>query len=320
MTRVLITGGAGFIGSHLVDACLAKGFEVRVFDNFATGKRENLAHVAGDVELVEADLRDLDAVRKAMRGVELVSHQGALGSVPRSVADPLTTNAVNVDGTLHVLVAARDAGVRRLVFASSSSVYGDTVELPKREEMPPRPKSPYACSKLAAEEYCKTFHKVYGLGTIALRYFNVFGPRQDPTSQYAAVIPKFVTALCTGARPVVYGDGTQSRDFTFIRNVAEANLLALNAPEEALGQAYNIALNDQVTLLQILDNLGRIIGVTPNPEFAEARAGDVHDSRAAIDLARERLGYQPRVGCQEGLEQTVAWYREGGTGRLDWGT
>jgi len=308
VTRVLITGGAGFIGSHLVDACLSAGYQVRVLDNLSTGNLRNLGRVLSSIEFIEGDLRDIATVRQAVRGVTLMCHLGALGSVPRSIEDPMASNGANVDGTLHALLAARDAGVHRFVFASSSSVYGDSPELPKHEGMALRPKSPYACSKLAAEEYCRVFHDVYGLGTIALRYFNVFGPRQDPGSQYAAVIPRFITALRDGYRPLVYGDGTQSRDFTFVRNVVAANMLAMAAPEDAVGRAYNVAVGSQVTLLELLGCIANLLGVEPNPEFTEPRPGDVHDSRASIEAASRYLGYKPVTDWRRGIDETVKWY------------
>ena len=309
--RVLVTGGAGFIGSHLVRRFLGQGADVRVFDNFSTGKRENLADVAADVEIVEADLRDLDAVRRAVAGCRYVLHQGALGSVPRSVADPLESFDVNATGTLNVLVAARDAGAERVTFASSSSVYGDEVEMPKRETATPKPLSPYALSKLAAEQACGIFTRLYGLETVALRYFNVFGPRQDPESQYAAVIPRFVTAMLAGQRPVIYGDGTQSRDFTYVENVVQANVLALTGP----AGVYNASCGGRTSLLQLVAEINRLLGVAIDPDFESERPGDVKHSQASIDLARERLGYEPVVAFVEGLERTVEWYAAAGRER-----
>jgi nucleoside-diphosphate-sugar epimerase len=311
--RYLVTGGAGFIGSNLAEALLKQGARVRVFDNFLTGRRENLAGFAeeyGDAfELVEGDLRDLDAVRGAVSGSDYVLHQGALPSVPRSVADPVLTNAINVDGTLNVLVAARDAGVRRVVFAASSSAYGDTPELPKRESMTPNPRSPYAAQKLAGEHYLRIFHSVYGLETVALRYFNVFGPRQDPKSTYAAVIPSFVTSVLSGTPPVVHGDGGQTRDFTFIDNVVHANLAACEASAEACGKVFNIACGDRVSLLDILEAVYVLAGKRVEPRFEPPRAGDVRDSLADISLARRLLGYEPKVRFAEGLARAMAYYR-----------
>lgn len=305
--QVLVTGGAGFIGSHLTAALLQRGAGVRVLDNFATGRRENLAPFAADIEIHEGDLRDSEACRTACQGVETIYHLGALGSVSRSVEDPLTTNAVNVGGTLHLLIAARAAGVRRLVFSSSSSVYGDTPVLPKHEAMRPHPRSPYAVSKLAGEEYCRAFHLTYGMETVALRYFNVFGPRQDPDSPYAAVIPRFLSALTDGRRPVIHGDGRQSRDFTYVTNVVEANLLAGTAPG-AVGEVFNIACGEQLTIAEVLTGIAALLGRECAPDYRPPRAGDVRHSRADIAAAQERLGYQPRVHFGEGLAQTVRAY------------
>ncbi|HEY5996938.1 MAG TPA: SDR family oxidoreductase [Candidatus Deferrimicrobiaceae bacterium] len=309
----LVTGGAGFIGSNLTEALLRKGERVRVFDNFLTGRRENLAGFAeaygAAFELVEGDLRDPGSVRRAMDGIDYVLHEGALPSVPRSVADPVLSNAINIDGTLNVLVAARDAGVRRLVFAASSSAYGDTPELPKRESMTPNPKSPYAAQKLAGEHYLRIFHSVYGLETVALRYFNVFGPRQDPKSTYAAVIPAFVTAVLSGTAPVVHGDGGQTRDFTFIDNVIHANLAACAAPAEACGKVFNVACGERVSLLDILESIYAAAGRRVEPRFEPARTGDVRDSLADISLGRKLLGYEPKVRFAEGLAKTMDYYR-----------
>lgn len=310
--RYLVTGGAGFIGSNLAEALLASGKRVRVLDNFLTGKRENLAGYAerfGDAfELIEGDLRDLPVVRKAVEGTTCVLHQGALPSVPRSVADPLLSDAINVGGTLNLLVAARDAGVRRVVFAASSSAYGDTPELPKRETMTPNPKSPYAAQKLMGEHYLRIFHEIYGLSTVALRYFNVFGPKQDPASTYAAVIPRFITSVLSGVPPVVHGDGGQTRDFTFIDNVIQANLKACEAPADASGKVFNIACGERVSLLDILENLYRLAGRRVEPAFEPRRVGDVRDSLADIGRAREILGYDPQVFFAQGLERTFEWF------------
>jgi nucleoside-diphosphate-sugar epimerase len=307
--HILVTGGAGFIGSHLTGALLARGARVRVLDNFATGRRENLAPFARDIEIHEGDLRDAAACRAACQGVETIYHLGALGSVPRSVEDPLTTNAVNVGGTLHLLIAAREAGIRRLVFSSSSSVYGDTPVLPKHEAMRLHPRSPYAVSKLAGEEYCRAFHLTYGMETVALRYFNVFGPRQDPNSLYAAVIPRFLSALTEGRRPVIYGDGRQSRDFTYVTNVIEANLLAGTAPATAVaGGVFNIACGEQVTVEEVLAGIAALLGREGASEHRAPRPGDVRHSHADIAAARERLGYRPQVRFREGLAQTVQAY------------
>ena len=311
--KYLVTGGAGFIGSNLTRALLASGQSVRVLDNFLTGKRENLAGLAeahGDAfELIEGDLRDLDTVRKAAAGVEFVLHEGALPSVPRSVADPVLTNEINVAGTVNLLVAARDAGVRRVVFAASSSAYGDTPQLPKRESMIPNPMSPYAAQKLAGEHYLRIFYEIYGLETVALRYFNVFGPRQDPKSTYAAVIPRFITTVLRGVPPTVYGDGLQTRDFTYIDNVIHANLAACAAPKAACGKVVNIACGERVSLLDILEIVYGLAGKRVAPNFEPGRAGDVRDSLADISLARDLIGYDPKVPFSEGLAKTFDWFR-----------
>ncbi|MCX6600215.1 MAG: SDR family oxidoreductase [bacterium] len=307
--RFLITGGAGFIGSNLLAELLARGHEVAVFDNFATGRRRNLEPFAGHFELIEGDLRDAAAVRKAVKGRRFVLHQGALSSVGRSVEDPLTSNDVNVNGTLNVLLAARDEGVQRVVAASSSSVYGDTPTLPKVETMPVLPMSPYAVSKLAAEKYCAAFHRVYGLQTVALRYFNVFGPRQDPTSQYSAVIPRFITALKRREAPVIYGDGQQSRDFTFVADVVQANLLACEASGVA-GDFFNVACGRRFSLLELLDTLCDLMGVRVEPRHEPARAGDVRHSLADIGKIQRAMGFEPRWTFRAGLEKTVAHFQE----------
>ena len=309
MPTTLVTGGAGFIGGHLVDRLLELGHSVRVLDNFSTGRRSNLRRTLADIELIEGDLRDPDTVRRAAHGAEIVLHQGALPSVPRSVSDPRTSNAVNVEGTLNVLLAARDAGVRRVVVASSSSVYGDTPTLPKVETMPPQPRSPYAISKLAAEQYTCAFAQLYGLETVALRYFNVFGPRQDPTSQYAGVIARFCTAALAGKPFTVQGDGLQSRDFSYIENVVQANLLAASAPDVS-GQVFNIACGERITLLDVTTTLNGLIGRELPIEHGPARPGDVRHSLADIAKARQMLGYEPSISAAEGLAKTLAWYRE----------
>jgi UDP-glucose 4-epimerase len=305
--KVLVTGGAGFIGSHLTRELLSRGNTVRVLDNFVTGKRENLAEIAPRIEVIEGDLRDAAACRSACSDVETVYHLGALGSVPRSIEDPLTTNAVNITGTLNILVAAREAGISRVVFSSSSSVYGDTPVLPKHEAMRPNPRSPYAVSKLAGEEYCRAFTLSYGLETVVLRYFNVFGPRQDPGSAYAAVIPRFAAALMEGRTPVIYGDGLQSRDFTYVANVVEANILAATAPAAA-GEICNIACGEQITLLSLLEQVGGLLEQRVTPIHQPVRQGDVKHSRADITAAATRLGYRPIVSFADGLSRTISWY------------
>lgn len=308
MAHVLVTGGAGFIGSHLVEALIRRGDRVRVFDNFSTGRRENVEHLLNDIELIEGDLRDFDAVRRAVAGVEVVFHQAALASVQRSVDDPMTTNAVNVTGTLHVLMAARDAGVQRVVFASSSSVYGDTPTLPKVETQAPQPLSPYAVSKLAGEQYCMAFSVVYGLPSIALRYFNVFGPRQDPHSEYAAVIPRFIDRMVRGLPPIIYGDGLQSRDFTYIENVVDANLAAAEAPA-GCSAVFNVGAGERTSLLDLAAQINHVLGCRLTPEHHPPRAGDVRHSLASIEAIGHSLGYAPRVTLSEGLKRTVEWFR-----------
>ncbi len=305
MSRVvLVTGGAGFIGSNLVRALLARGDRVRVLDNFATGRRENLADIAGEVEVVEGDLRSYERVHTAVRGVEIVFHQGALGSVPRSVQDPLTSTAVNVEGTLNVLLAARDEGVGRVVAASSSSVYGDGGTFPRVESQAPNPISPYAVAKLAAERFCVSFFRIYGLETVALRYFNVFGPRQDPASQYAAVVPLFVRAIQEGRPVTIYGDGEQSRDFTYVANVVTANLDAA-AAGGAAGTVLNIAAGGSETVNTLADTIGGLLGLPVARAHEPMRPGDVEQSWADVSLARELIGYEPTVGFEEGLRLTI---------------
>jgi nucleoside-diphosphate-sugar epimerase len=303
--RVLITGGGGFIGSHLVERMLELGHEVVVLDNFSTGRRENLASFLGQVEVVEGDMRSYERVHTAVRGCEIVFHEAALPSVPRSVQDPLTSTEANVTGTLNVLLNARDSdSVRRVVFASSSSIYGANPALPKHEEMPALPLSPYAVSKLAGEGYCRSFSHIYGLDCVALRYFNVFGPRQDPLSQYAAVIPNFITACLTGQRPTIHGDGEQSRDFTFVTNVVDANVLAMEAADVS-GQVLNVACGSRVSLNELYREIQDLTGSSVEPEREPERPGDVRHSLADIGAAERRLGYSPRVGLREGLRRTV---------------
>jgi UDP-glucose 4-epimerase len=305
----LVTGGAGFIGSNIVRALLERGDAVRVLDNLSTGRPANLADVVDDIELFKADLRDANAVQKAVQGVEAVFHQGALPSVARSVSDPLTSHEVNATGTLGLLVAARDAGVRRVVYASSSSVYGDTPVLPKSEDLPTNPLSPYAVSKLAGEQYCRVFARLYGLETVCLRYFNVFGPRQDPNSEYAAVVPKFIAAMNRGQAPLIHGDGTQSRDFSYIANVVQANLLAADTPGVG-GEVFNVACGRRASLLDLVASLNRILGTCIEPRFGESRAGDVKHSQADISRAQGLLGYEPSVQFEAGLALATDWYRE----------
>jgi nucleoside-diphosphate-sugar epimerase len=305
----LVTGGAGFIGSHIAEALLRRGNRVRVLDNLSTGRRENLAHIINELEFIEADIRDYEATRGAMEDVHIVFHEAAIPSVPRSVAEPQLNHDNNTTGTFNVLLAARDANVRRVVFAASSSAYGETEVLPKREEMLPNPLSPYAVAKLVGEFYCQVFTRVYGLETVSLRYFNVFGPRQDPSSPYSGVISKFITALLNNETPVVYGDGEQSRDFTYVDNIVAANLRAAEAPA-ASGEVMNLGLSERTTLNQLLAELQRIIGTNHQPRYEAARSGDIRHSLADITRAEELLNYQPTVGLAEGLRRTVEWYRE----------
>jgi len=311
MAHYLVTGGAGFIGSNLVETILGRGDDVRVLDNLLTGRRENLERAgewatAGGAafEMIEGDVRDPDTCRRAMDGVDYVLHQAAVPSVQRSVDDPLLTHEVNVDGTLNLLLAARDRGVSRFVFASSSSLYGESEELPKVETMPPDPISPYGLQKLAAERYVLLFHRLYGLPTLALRYFNVFGPRQDPASEYSAVIPRFLASAAAGRPPTIYGDGEQTRDFTFIANVVHANLRACEADGEALGRAYNVACGDRYSLNELVRRIGRLVEREIEPVYATARKGDIRHSMAGIGAAVERLGYRPDVDLDEGLRRT----------------
>ena len=305
--KALVTGGAGFIGSNLALALLARGHDVRLLDNFSTGHRANLEPL--DAEVVEGDLRSYERVAAAVGGVEVVFHQGALPSVPRSIQDPLTSTAVNVEGTLNVLLAARDAGVRRVVFASSSSVYGDAPGMPRRESQPLAPLAPYAVSKLAAEQYCMVANRVYGVETVALRYFNVFGERQDPLSGYAAVIPKFIRMMLDGQRPTIFGDGQTSRDFTHVENVVEANLAAAVEPAAA-GRVMNIAVGSSHTLNELVSTLQGLVDSELEPEYGPPRPGDVSESLADVSLARKLLGYEPRIGFEEGLQRTNAWIVE----------
>ncbi len=309
MSFYLVTGGAGFIGSNIVEELVRRGERVRILDNFSTGKRENITPFLEDIELIEGDLCHLDTVRQAMEGADYILHQGALPSVQKSIDNPLDTDESNVRGTLNLLVAARDTGVKRVVYASSSAAYGDTPILPKTEEMKPAPLSPYAVSKLAGEHYCQVFYQVYGLETVALRYFNVFGPRQDPTSQYAAVIPKFVTAMLRGEQPVIYGDGEQSRDFSYVTNVVQANLLAATASGVG-GQVFNIACGQRYNLLELVATINRILGTDITPVHTALRVGDVRHSLADIARAKEMLGYQVEVEFEEGLGRLIAWYKE----------
>jgi nucleoside-diphosphate-sugar epimerase len=307
MASYLVTGGAGFIGSHLAEELVRRGHRVRVVDSLITGKRRNLDHVKG-VEFLEGDLAAADVARRAVDGVEYVLHQAAIPSVPRSVKDPLTSNEANVTGALNILVAARDAGVKRLVYAGSSSVYGDTPTLPKHEGMPTRPLSPYALQKLVAEQYCQMFTQLYGLETVTTRYFNVFGPRQDPGSPYSGVISLFSSAILEGRRPIIYGDGEQTRDFTYVANVVDGVLRACEAPK-APGEVMNVATGGRISLNELLRVMNKICGTNAEPIYKEPRAGDVRDSQADISKAKALLDYKPIVAFEDGLRQTIDWFR-----------
>jgi UDP-glucose 4-epimerase len=309
--KIMVTGGAGFIGSHLADRFLAEGHEVRILDNFMTGRRENIAHLAGEprCELVKGDLRNPDEIRDACRGIEVISHQAAIPSVPRSVEDPVTTHEANVDGTFNLLMAAREGGVRRVTYAASSSAYGDVEVSPKVETIRPEPKSPYAIHKLVGEHYMRVFATQFGIETVSLRYFNVFGPRQDPRSTYAAVVPAFCTRMLAGESPTIFGDGQQSRDFTFIENVAEANYRAATV-DGVNGEVVNVACGESVTLLQMVELLNNMLGTRIEPVHEPTRAGDVKHSLADISAARDLLGYEVVVPFEEGLRRTLEHYRE----------
>ena len=305
--KFLVTGGAGFIGSNIVRVLLEKGHAVRILDNFSTGRRENIDEFKNDVELVEGDIRSYHIVKQAVKGIEVILHEAALPSVPRSINDPITSNEVNVGGTLNILDAAKDAGVQRVVFASSSSIYGDNPELPKHEGMTPRPLSPYAVSKHAGEHYLRVFNKLYGLETIALRYFNVFGPKQDPTSQYSAVIPKFIKSIKNDQSPVIFGDGTQSRDFTYVANVVEANILAATVDCET-PISMNCATHGQVTLNDLVIEINNFLDKDIKPIYEGPRAGDIKHSFASIDLIKSSLNYSPTHLFKDGLINTINSY------------
>jgi UDP-glucose 4-epimerase len=305
MSFYLVTGGAGFIGSHLSEELLRRGHRVRIVDNLSTGKRQNLDHLTG-VEFMEGDLANPSVAERSVAGVDYVLHQAAIPSVPRSVKDPVTSHRANVEASLNVLVAARQAGVKRLVYAGSSSVYGDTPTLPKREDMPPNPLSPYALQKLVAEQYCQIFTRLYGFETVTIRYFNVFGPRQDPGSPYSGVISLFSTALVEGRQPVIYGDGEQTRDFTYVPNVVEGVLLACEA-KDAAGEVINVATGGRISLNELLRTMNRIVGTSLEAIHQPPRAGDVRDSQADISKARRLLGYTARFSLEDGLRKTIEW-------------
>jgi nucleoside-diphosphate-sugar epimerase len=310
MALHLITGVAGFIGSSITRALLERGEQVRGIDNFATGKRANIAEIANCIDFREADLLDLEAMKKACQGVDCVFHQAAIPSVPKSVLDPLGSNQANVDGTVNILIAARDAKVRRVMYAASSSAYGDTPTLPKHEEMTPNPISPYAVAKLASEYYMVSFYRCYGLETVSLRYFNIFGPRQDPTSPYSGVLAKFITQMLRGEQPTIFGDGSQSRDFTYIDHAVTANLLAAHAPAtNVAGRVFNVATGTRVDLNETFDLLKKLTGYTGKVKYASEREGDIKHSLADIGRAEKQLGYHPHVNFEEGLKRTVEWYR-----------
>src|SRR5262245_34094767 len=306
---VLVTGGAGFIGSHIAAALASSGARVRILDDLSTGHRENLEEIGGDVDFTQGSVADVDVLKKVLDGVELVFHEAAIPSVPRSVENPLDSHIASVDGTFSLLLAARDCKVRRVIYAASSSAYGDQPTLPKREDMLPDPLSPYAVAKLVGEYYCQVFARVYGMETMSLRYFNVFGPRQDPGSQYSGVVSRFISVLLNNQQPVIYGDGEQSRDFTYIDNVIDANLRAASA-KRGFGSVMNVAIGERITLNQLLEEVKAIVGKPEaKADYREPRVGDVRHSLADISRAREILGYQPTVGLREGLQRTIDWWK-----------
>jgi nucleoside-diphosphate-sugar epimerase len=305
--KYLVTGGAGFIGSHLVESLVKQGQDVRVLDNFLTGKRENIAEFLDKIDLIEGDIRDFSTCEKALNGVDYVLHQAALPSVPRSIEDPVLTNAINVDGTLNLLVASKEAKVKKLVFASSSSVYGDDPNLPKKEGIEGVPLSPYAVTKLVGENYLRVFSEIFSLGTVSLRYFNIFGPRQDPDSQYAAVIPNFITRVIEGDSPKIFGDGEQSRDFTYVANVVKANMLAVES-EDISGEVFNIACGDRITVNTLFEKIRHFFQKDVAPFYDKLRPGDILHSFADISKAREMLKYEPAMSFDDGLRETIQWY------------
>lgn len=309
MNRYLVSGGAGFIGSHIVEELVKRGNSVRVIDNFITGKKENISAFLGKIELIEGDIRDSSVCREAVDGMDFVLHQAALPSVPRSIKDPILTNEINVTGTLNLLLASRDANIKRVVFASSSSVYGDNPQLPKKEGLEGTPLSPYAISKRVGEMYCRVFSQVFNLSTVCLRYFNIFGPRQDPFSQYAAVIPNFITKMLKDENPVIFGDGEQSRDFTYVSNVVEANILAANAGGIS-GEVFNIACGERTTVNSLVENINEVLDKRINPSYDKPRPGDVKHSFADISKARKTIKYEPSVSFSEGLKKTIFWFQK----------
>lgn len=309
MKKYLVTGGAGFIGSNIAEELAKRGKTVRILDNFLTGKRENIAPILNTIELIEGDVRNLDTCREACEGMDCVLHQAALPSVPRSIEDPILTNDINIRGTLNILLAARDAGVKRFVFASSSSIYGDDERLPKKEGQEGTPLSPYALSKLVGEKYCRIFSAIYGLPAVSLRYFNIFGPRQDPHSQYAAVVPNFIFRILQGENPVILGDGEQSRDFTHVANVVEANILAAEAADLS-GEAVNIACGERTTVNSLAKQISEVLHLSLDPVYDRPRPGDIRHSFAEITKAESVLKYRPHISFSEGLVRTIAWYQE----------
>ncbi|MDQ0300701.1 UDP-glucose 4-epimerase [Salibacterium salarium] len=309
MARYLVTGGAGFIGSHIVKALIEKGEQVRVLDNLKTGKEENISAYVHDIEWIEGDFTDLTVLKKALKGVDTVFHQGAIPSVPKSINEPMDTNHANVTGTVQLLQAAVEEKVSRVIYAASSSAYGDSEVLPKREDMLGKPMSPYAVSKYAGEHYCKAFHEIHGLETLSLRYFNVFGPKQDPYSEYSAVIPKFIHSVLRDQSPTIYGDGTQSRDFTYIDNVVSANILAAEAAHLS-GEVINIGSGEQIDLNQLVSKINKKLGKEIKPTYAAERVGDVKHSLADITRAEKLIGYRPNVSFTKGLDQTIEWFKE----------
>ncbi len=312
MAKYLVTGIAGFIGSTIARRILAQGDEVRGVDNLATGNQKNIAEIADRIDFRQADILDLDAMHSACEGVDYVFHEAAIPSVPKSVLDPLGSNRANIDGTVNVLVAARDAKVKRVVYAASSSAYGDTPTLPKKEEMPPNPISPYAVAKLASEYYMISFYRCYGLETVSLRYFNIFGPRQDPTSPYSGVLAKFITTMLRGEQPIIFGDGEQSRDFTYVDNAVDANLMACKAPAaNVAGRVFNVATGRRVTLTETFETLKKIMAFSGDVKYGEERTGDIKHSLADISPAEKAFGYKPKVDFEEGLRRTIEWYKAG---------
>lgn len=309
MAKYLVTGGAGFIGSHITEELVKRGEKVRVLDNFLTGKKENLAPFLTDIDLIEGDIRDYSQCQKAIKGVDYVLHQAALPSVPRSVSDPITSNEINITGTLNMLFTSKEEGIKSFVLASSSSVYGDDQRLPKKEGNEGSPLSPYALGKLTGEQYCRIFSQLYGFNTVCLRYFNIFGPRQDPFSQYAAAIPNFLTKILNNEQPIIYGDGEQSRDFTFVSNVVEANLLASQA-QNVSGEVFNIACGSRTTVNVLVNEIKTVLGKDIPSNFTDPRPGDVRHSHADITKAEELLKYKPLVTFSEGLEKTISWYED----------